>query len=67
MEQSTLIQALYKACLAHDAARERELLYEETKMVLRRRQQSGGAFTGEWTVVSGTCGDVRRLTNVTGD
>jgi len=58
MEQAILVRALYRACLDHDTAKQRELLHEETKMVLKHREQGGGAFGGEWTVVSGTCSDV---------
>jgi len=59
MEQALLVRALYRACLDHDTGKERELLQQETKMVLKHREQGGGAFSAEWTVVSGTCGDIR--------
>jgi hypothetical protein len=58
MERATLVRDLYKACLAHDKTKERELLRVETAMVLKHRAEGTGAFDGTWTVVSGTCGDV---------
>ena len=60
MEQAILVRALYRACLDHDTRKQRELLHEETKMVLEHREQGGGAFSAEWTVVSGTCGDIEQ-------
>jgi hypothetical protein len=58
MEQALLLRELYKACLARDQQRERELLRTETTMVLKHRADGAGAFGGSWTVVTGTCGDV---------
>ena len=58
MEQAILVRALYRACLDHDTRKERELLHEEVKMILKRREQGEAVFSGEWTVVFGTCGDI---------
>jgi len=58
MEQATLLLELYKACLARNQRRQRELLCTEIAMVLKRRVDSDGAFDGTWTIVTGTCGDV---------
>jgi hypothetical protein len=58
MEQAMLVRELYKACLERDKGKERELLRAETAMVLKRREEGGGAFDASWTVVSGTCGEV---------
>jgi hypothetical protein len=58
MEQATLVRELYKACLERDKEKEQELLRTETAMVLKHREQGGGAFDGTWTIVTGACGDV---------
>jgi hypothetical protein len=58
MEQAMLVRELYRACLARDEQRERELLREEIAMVLNRRAAGAGAFDASWTVVTGSCGGV---------
>jgi hypothetical protein len=52
MDQVTLLQALYRACVGHDSAKQRELLLEEFSRVFERRAEGKG-FDVTWTVIRG--------------
>ena len=52
MEQTTLVSELYRACIARDHAKQRELLRKHFEMVFRLRSE-GKLFDATWTIVRG--------------
>jgi hypothetical protein len=51
MKQRKLVDALYRACLAHDAKEISKLRKKEFSKIFKHRAQ-GKPFNAKWTVVS---------------
>ena len=50
MKQSKLVKKMYRACLEHDADRQRELTLIEYGKIFKRKH-TGKYFTPKWTII----------------